>query len=450
MNNPAFERNLSKGNVTKQLFLFALPFLLSNLIQSLYSVADMIIVGQFSGAVSMSGVNIGSQITFIITNIIFGLCVGGTVLIGQYMGAGDREAIKEVIGTLFTGLLILAAVITVLMLALQTPLLRLIQTPEEAFSEASGYFFVTMLGTVFIFGYNALSAVMRGLGDSRNPLIFVSIACVTNIGLDLLFVAVFGWGAVGAAVATVISQALSMLLCVAYLRKNKFIFDFRLASFQMHKRRLRQIFVIGLPTALQNGIVGVSFVFLTAFANSIGYAASAAVGAVGKYNGFAILPAVAMSSSVSAMAAHNIGAGEYGRAKKTMLTGMLFACAITFPLFIVTELFPGAIIRVFNDDPDLIAYGAEYLRMFAVDYLMVPFLFCFNGLFIGAGHTRFSLFNGMISALVVRVPAAYLFGFTFGWGMRGIGVGAPFATLTAMVIAVIYFMSNRWKKRIVL
>lgn len=450
MNNPAFERNLSKGNVTKQLFLFALPFLISNVIQSLYSVADMVIVGQFSGTIAMSGVNIGSQITFIITNIIFGLCVGGTVLIGQYLGAGDRDAIKEIIGTLFTGLLILAAAITVIMLLLQNPLLLLIQTPKEAFADASGYFFVTMLGTVFIFGYNALSAVMRGLGDSKNPLIFVTVACVTNIGLDLLFVAVFGWGAVGAAVATVISQALSMLLCIAYLRKNKFIFDFKLSSFGLHKKRMKQIFIVGLPTAIQNGIVGVSFVFLTAFANTIGYAASAAVGAVGKYNGFAILPSVAMSSSVSAMASHNIGAGEYGRAKKTMLTGMLFACVITFPLFIVTEIFPGAILSIFNDDPALIDYGVQYLRLFAFDYLIVPFLFCLNGLFIGSGHTRFSLFNGLISAILIRVPAAYIFGFTFGWGMTGIGIGAPFASVVAMTIAVIYFFTNRWERKIAL
>lgn len=450
MADSSLERNLSKGNVTIQLFKFALPFLISNLIQSFYSVADMIIVGQFAGTVAMSGVNIGSQATFIITNIIFGLCIGGTVLIGQYMGAGNREAIREVIGTLYTGLLILAVVVTTVMLLLTDPLLYLIQTPAESFDEAKAYFTITMLGTVFIFGYNALSSVMRGLGDSRSPLYFIAIACVTNIVLDLLLVAVIPWSAAGAALATVISQALSMVLCVIYLKKKNFIFDFKLSSFKIKKERVRQIVTIGLPSAIQNGTVGISFMFLTAFANTIGYAASAAIGAVGKYNGFAILPAVAISSSVSTMASHNIGAGEYDRAKKTMYIGMLFAAAISFPLFILTEIFPGAIIEIFNDDAALISYGIEYLRVFAFDYLLVPFVFCLNGLFIGAGHTRFSLFNAMISALLVRIPAAYIFGFVFNWGLRGIGVGAPFATFVAMTVATVYFLSNGWQKRIAL
>lgn len=201
-----FEKNLSQGSVVKQLILFSLPFLISNIIQSIYSVADMIIVGQFAGTVSMSGVNIGGQVTFLITNMIIGLTVGATVMIGQYLGAGDRKALSETIGTLFTTILILAAVITVAMLFLQTPILKLIQTPAESFSEAKDYFFVTMLGTVFIFAYNALSAVMRGMGDSKNPLIFVTIACVVNIVLDYILVAKFYMGAMGAAVATVISQ----------------------------------------------------------------------------------------------------------------------------------------------------------------------------------------------------------------------------------------------------
>ena len=212
-----FENDLVKGNVAKQLFLFALPILISNLIQTLYSVADMIIVGQFAGAASMSGVNIGGQVTFLITNMVFGLSVGATVLIGQYLGANNRKAIEKTIGTLFTSLFVLAIVLTIAMLILQKPLLRLIKTPEESFDEASRYFFVTTLGNIFIFAYNALSAVMRGLGDSKNPLVFVGVACITNIVLDYIFVAVFNTGATGAAIATVISQAVSVILCVIIL-----------------------------------------------------------------------------------------------------------------------------------------------------------------------------------------------------------------------------------------
>ena len=176
-----FENNLSEGSVVKQLILFSLPVLISNLIQSLYSAVDMLVVGQFSGPEAMSGVNIGGQVSFLVTNMVFGLSVGATVLIGQYKGADDRENMKRTISTLFVSLLVAAVLITVVTIGLQTPLLKLIQTPKESFAEAKSYFFISMLGTIFIFGYNALSAVMRGLGDSKNPLIFVAVACFTNI-----------------------------------------------------------------------------------------------------------------------------------------------------------------------------------------------------------------------------------------------------------------------------
>ena len=183
-----FQRNLSEGNVAKQLIFFAVPFILSNLIQSLYNVADMIIVGQFSGTVSMSGVNIGGQITFIITNLVIGLAAGATVLIAQYLGAGQQKELEETIGTLFTVLILAAVLFSALMIVLRVPILRLIQTPAESFDEANRYLTITMAGTIFIFGYNALSAVMRGMGDSKRPLYFVGVACAVNVGLDLLMV----------------------------------------------------------------------------------------------------------------------------------------------------------------------------------------------------------------------------------------------------------------------
>ena len=217
MNN-RFERDLSQGNVAKQLLIFAWPFILSNLIQALYNVADMIIVGNFCGATSMSGVNIGGQVTFLLTNIVVGLSVGGTVLIGQFKGKNDKDAMREIIGTLFTTLLVLGVVMTGLMIALRRPILHLINTPAESFEQADAYLIITTLGTLFIFGYNALSAVMRGMGDSRHPLMFVGVACVTNIVLDLLLVGPLGMRAQGAALATIASQALSMVLCIVYMK----------------------------------------------------------------------------------------------------------------------------------------------------------------------------------------------------------------------------------------
>ena len=441
-----FENDLSKGNVVKQLIIFALPFLLSNLIQTLYSVVDMIVVGQFAGTASMSGVNIGSQVTLLITNMVLGLCVGATVLIGQYLGAGDRQALKETIGTLLSTLIVLAVVITIGMIAVEEPLLKLIKTPVESFSEAKAYFFTTALGTIFIFGYNALSAIMRGMGDSKNPLIFVAIACVVNIGLDIWFVCGFKWGAFGAALATVISQAISMILCVIYLVKNDFIFDFKPSSFKFHKERLMMLLKIGVPTSVQNVATSVSFLFLTTLVNSLGVIASAAVGAVGKLNGFAILPAVAMSSSISAMAAQNIGAGKIDRAKKTMATGMIIATSISVAVFALFNIFPSTFLRIFGNDEEMILQGTNYIHSFSFDYLIVPFVFCFNGLFIGAGHTTFSLINNCISAIFARIPASYVFGMVLDMGLFGVGIGAPVASLVSLIMGLIFFISGKWKK----
>ena len=444
-----FERNLAEGNVVKQLFLFSLPVLLSNLIQSLYSAVDMLVVGQFSGPIAMSGVNIGGQVSFLITNMVFGLSVGATVLIGQYMGANDRKSMHETIATLFVSLTVAAVAITVVMIGLQTPLLRLIQTPQESFSEAKIYFFISMLGTIFIFGYNALSAIMRGMGDSRNPLIFVGIACIANIILDLVFVAGMNMGAAGAALATVISQALSMILCIVYLRRNNFIFDFSLQSFKGATReKLKLLLKIGIPTSVQNVATSASFLFLTAMVNSLGVMASAAVGAVGKLNSFAILPGIAMSTSISAMSAQNIGAGLYDRAKKTMFVGMVISMAISAVIFVVVWLFPEACMSLFGDDPEMIACGATYLQAFKFDYFVAPLCFCFNGLFIGSGHTTVSLFNGVMSSILFRIPASYLFGMTAGLGLYGLGIGAPIASCAALVFAIIFYMSGRWKKQI--
>ena len=445
-----FEKDLSKGSVPKQLLLFALPFILSNLIQSLYSVADLVIVGQFNGIESISGVNNGGQIIFIITNLIIGLCVGGTVLIAQYLGAGKKKELKETVGTLFTVLLIVGVFFTVLMFLLRQPLLRMIKAPAEAFPEADSYLSITTLGILFIFGYNALGAVMRGMGDSRRPLVFVGIACSVNVLLDLLLVGVFGMKAFGAALATIISQALSMILCIIYLRKNEFVFNFERRSFGIHKERLKMLLKIGIPTSVQNTAASISFLLLTAMANSLGVTESAAIGAVGKFNAFAVLPSIAICLAVASMSAQNIGAGLEDRAVKTMKTGLVFAFSISIATFSLSRLFPNEILSIFSDDPNLMQAGATYLKVFSYDYLSAALLFGFTGLFMGSGHTGFSLMNSIISSILVRVPAAYFFGFVLKMGMFGIGLGAPIASAAALILSVWYYFSGRWKKKVIL
>ena len=439
-------KNLTEGSVAKQLILFALPFLASNIIQSLYNVADMLIVGNFSGTISMSGVNIGGQVTFILTNFIMGLCTGGTVLVAQAIGAGDKESVKETISTLFTGIAISAVAITAVMIFLKDPVLRLIQTPAESFSEASEYLLITMLGVIFIFAYNALSAIQRGMGDSKRPFYFVCIACVTNIVLDFVFVAGMGMGARGAAIATVISQALSVILCMIYLAKTDFPFDFKLASFKIYKRKLKMIFKIGMPTAIQNSVSSISFLAITAIVNIVGGVyASAAVGVVGKFNGFALMPAIAMGAAVSTMAAQNIGARQWKRAEKCMHIGLVIGLIASYTIFAVAQLFPQQILSLFDKSPEMIENGVAYMRSFSLDYLIVPFMFVANGLFTGAGHTKFTLINSVLSSLLLRIPASYIFGIALNLGLLGIGFGAPIASLGSVILIAWFYFSGKWK-----
>lgn len=420
--------------------------MLSNLIQTLYNVTDMLIVGIYSGTVGISGVNIGGQVTFILTNIIIGLAVGGTVVIGQYLGAGDRKGMRETISTLLTFLLVAGIAFTVIMLILSDKVLNLLQTPKESYQQARNYLDVTLMGTIFIFGYNAFAAILRGLGDSKRPLIFVTIACLTNIFLDLLFVGVYGMEARGAAIATVISQAFSMILCIIYLKRSDFEFDFKLSSFKFYKERFAMLMKIGIPISIQNVIVNFSFLVLTTIANSMGVNASAAVGIVGKYNGFAILPAIAVGSSVSAMVAQNMGAGETERAKKTFYTGFTLAFSVTFVAFIFTQMFPEKILSLFDNNPETIAAGVEYIRTFSFDYLIVPATFCLNGLVTGSGHTVISSICGILSSIGFRVPIAILFGVVLQKGLWGLGLAAPVASFASGLILFIFFVSGKWKK----
>jgi len=253
-------------------------------------------------------------------------------------------------------------------------------------------------------------------------------------------------GASGAAIATVFSQAISVILCIIYLKKNNFIFDFKRSSFKISKERLKMLLKVGVPTSVQNVATSLSFLFLTSLVNSLGFMQSAAVGAVGKINSFAILPVMAISSSVSAMGAQNLGAGEEKRAVKTTLTGMVMSFIISVIVYAVVSIWPRECLRIFGDSTEVINYGVEYMKAFSLDYLIVAFFFCLNGLFIGSGHTTFSLVNNAMSAVLIRIPMSFLFGIMLDMGLFGVGLGAPCASMISTIVALIFFISGKWKK----
>ena len=443
-----FRQDLTQGSVGKQLIKFSVPFLLSNLLQAFYSVADMIIVGRLCGTHGITGVNIGSQINILVTGAAFGLAVGGTVLIAQYGGAKKFDEQRKTIGTLFTAYMILSVICTAVMLLLNTTLLDVLKTPQVAYTEAKNYYNICMAGLVFMFAYNVISAILRGMGDSKRPLYFVLIATIVNIIGDIILVGPFKMGAAGAAYATVAAQALSVVLSLIYLAKNHFFNGYSKSDFKIDKEKMKMLLKLGLPSSVQQVVVSFSFLTLTALVNSLPIAdiASACQGIGGKVNSFAVLPALAMSSAVSSMAGQNIGAGETARAKKTMLTGMGIAFAISVVVFVIVELFPQPIISLFDTNPDVIAIGSEYMRFIALDYLLVPFVFCMNGLAIGAGYTNFALFNACFSSIIVRVPAAYLVVEFTNLGFNGIGLATGLASLASIIVGIIYVSSGKWKK----
>lgn len=447
------QKDFTKGPIAQSMIAFSMPFLLSNILQALYGAVDMLVVGNYANADSkisaqiLSGVNIGSQITHLVAMMVSGLTVSGTVMVGQFVGARRQKDASETVGTMFTLMGIVGVVLTALMMAWADPLLRLLQTPKEAYPHAYEYLMICLGGTLFIFGYNAIASIQRGLGDSVRPLIFVGVACAVNVVLDLWLVKGLGMGAAGAAWATVIAQAISLLLSAWYLSRNQFIFDFKLRSFRIDEEKTKLMVKLGIPSSIQSIIVNISFLVMTALVNNIGGAdASAAVGVAGKFNSFAILPAVAMSSSVSAFAAQNIGAGQYDRAKKSLGVGVCIAMSISLVVFAAVQLFPEFIIRVFSPEENVISNGVEYVRTMSFDYLLVPILFCFNGLIMGAGHTRFTLISGSLSSLFLRIPVAVLLGSTLHMNLTGVGLAAPAASLAGVLLAGWFVFSGRWMK----
>lgn len=445
--------SLLHGKVGPALLRFALPFLAASLLQQLYSTVDMMAVGRLSAnaAVSLSAVSTGGQLTYAVTSLLIGLATGSTVLIGQYVGASRRDDISRTIGTMFPLFALIAIGVSVVMAALTSPLVALLQVPAEAVTEAEQYLFICAVGMIFVAGYNMVSGIFRGLGDSKSPMILVAIACVINIIGDIILVGPLQMGAAGAAIATVAAQGLSFLFSLVVLRRRKdFPFDFKRSSFRLHREQSRLLLKLGAPIAFQDFSIGISFLFITAFINRIGLDESACVGVVSRVSCIAMLVSTAFMSAIAAMSAQNIGAGQPKRARAAMLWGMTLSFMFSAVLFVLIQLFPGQILSFFTEEAGVIEKGILYLRSNIIDALMVSFVFCMNGFFSGCGHTTFSMVNNLISTYGVRVLGTLLVSLIPGTNMFHIGLAAPAASAVQIVIEVIYLASGRWKHNTVL
>ncbi len=433
------QKDLTKGNLVTTLLAFALPYIGANFLQALYGAADLLIVGRFCDSSAVSAVATGSQLMQTLVFFITGLTVSATVLIGKAFGAKQYGSITKIINTMSICFFVAGVILSFCTIAFVMPLLNVLQTPVESLNAAKDYVVICSYGLLFIFAYNAISAILRGLGNSVAPMVFVAVSCFINIVADIVLIGKFGMGAEGAAIATVISQAVSVVIGAIYLRKGDFVFDFKFRQIKFDFETAKDLFKIGLPLSLQDTLTPLSFLFLFSLANSFGVAASAAYGSVVRLNAFMMLPAGAFAMSLTALTAQNLGAGKMKRALNALRLSILFAFCFGVIFFIWQQVAPKSAIAIFSTDEAVLSEGTRYLRSFSYDYLFVPFVFCLNGFFFGCGRTFFAAFNSIFSAFAIRVPVAFLLTtIAVSPSLFEIGIAPPCASILSIIIAFAY------------
>lgn len=440
-------QNLAEGRVGITLLKFAGPFLLASLLQALYGAADLFVVGQFADSAAVSGVSIGSQVMQTLTGVILGMSMGGTVLIGRKVGEGDDPGAAKAVGTVSALFAAAAAVLTPLMLLATDGAVTLLDTPAEAVEDTRQYLLICSCGIPFIIGYNAVGGIFRGLGDSRTPLYFVGLACVVNIALDFLLTGGMGWGAAGAAVATAAAQAVAFAAALLYLLRKGLPFALPKSGgspWRPGREEAGSILKVGFPLALQDALVNISFLIITAIINAMGLVASAAVGVVEKLLVFAFLPLTAVSSAVAAMTAQNIGAGRRDRAMKVLRCGIAWSLLFAVLFCLYAQFFPATLTRLFTGEAPVIAAAADYLRSYSTDCILVAFVFCMNAYFSGCSQSVIPLIHSLIATFGVRIPLSFVLSRLPGESLYPIGFAAPAATALSLIICLSYLF---WQRR---
>lgn len=452
MANQKVIHNFSEGNIPKQLIMFASPLFLSSLMQIIYNAVDMIVVGQKLGQVGLSAVSVGGDISHFLTFFAMGFSNAGQILISQYIGAKQQDKLGRFISTMFTTLMGCAVGVSAVCLALRHTLLQLMNTPAAAYDGALAYSTVSMVGLVFIYGYNSGSAVLRGMGDSRHPFIFISIASVLNILLDILFVMVLPFGCMGAALATVISQGISFVLCASYLYRNRGAIgiDFTLHNFtNPDKDMFLSLVKLGLPMAIKSASIQISKLFVNSFINSFGVAVSAFAGIANKIASISNLVSNSVNTAGSSMVGQNIGAEKYDRVPKIMLTvaAITFTVAITMSILFCT--FPLQLFGIFSREKEVLDIALEYLPIAVLMFFGSACRAPANALINGSGNYKMNFATAIFDGIVMRIGLAVLFGIVLNWGYLGFWLGDALAGFTPLVIGIVFFISGKWKKRTV-
>lgn len=445
--NNSMVKDLTQGNVAKQLFVFAAPLFVSNALQAVYNIVDMIIVGQVVGGDGMAAVAVGGNILHLLNFVAMGFSGAGQIIIAQRVGAKDFNGVSKTIGTLMTMLMSAAIILSIICFGLREQILNLVNTPEEAFEYTMQYTLICITGLVFIYGYNVVSAIMRGMGDSKRPFMFVLIASIVNIILDVLFVAVLGFEVRGAALATVIGQAVSFIWALIYLYRNRenFVFDFKPSSFRPDRRAASTLIKLGIPMSIQSAAINISMTVVAAWVNSFGVVASAIAGMISKLNMLAGILSAAISTAGGSMIGQNIGAKKYERVPVILKNAFGVSLILSTIIAAVIYMFPEPIFAMFTHDAKVLAsasiiIGPVILNCFGAATRTFGF-----AMINGSGNSKLNLLVAILDGMVCRISFAYLFGFAFGMGPQGFWYGDAAAGFMPMVIAGVYFLSGRWK-----
>lgn len=434
------EHNFTQGKIMAPLMKFALPVMLAMFLQALYGAVDLIIVGQFSDAVNVSAVSTGSQIIMTITLVVTGLSMGVTILTGQKIGEGRPEVAGHVVGSGIHLFILIGMLLTVIMVPGAGAVSALMQAPAEAFTETVQYVRISSAGFLFITAYNVLGSIFRGIGDSKMPLITVAIATVINIIGDLVFVAALHWGAGGAALATVIAQAVSVLLSFMIIRKRKLPFVMTKKDISFDRLNTAWILKLGIPVALQDLLVNISFLVILAIVNSMGVVYSAGLGVAEKLCMFIMLIPSSYMQSMSAFVAQNIGAEKPDRARKALLCGIGTSVIAGICMFWLGFFHGDLLSMIFTKDAGIVVQAFDYLKAYAIDALLTSFLFCFIGYFNGCGRTLFVMIQGLVGAFLVRIPVSYFMSLTDDPTLFKIGLATPCSTIVQIVLCAGFFI----------
>lgn len=437
--------DLTEGVIWKKLVIYALPVVLSSLLQSAYSITDLIVAGWFIGKGGISAINNSSQVMVILTQVIMGISTGGNILMGQYFGSKDRENRVKTNQTLFAFAMVAGAITTVVLFLLSRLILMGLGAP--ALEEAALYLRICAFGLVPIFGYNALSSMLRSVGDSKQPFYCVAVTAVCNIVLDILFMGVFQWGVAGAALATVLSQVASFLVCLVYVLRYKDLFGLALKGLTIQKDKLAQMLKLGIPAAVQMTVVGLSWLAMTFLINRYGVEASAASGICAKVKDVALMFTLAMYSAATTMIAQCLGARKYDRASKVVHIAMRISLAMAAVVILVIELFAPQILSVFNPDGLTMEIALQNLRIEILGQIFYASFMVYNALPTGAGHPMFALFSSLLNCIVVRVVLALILNHTMG--LVGIFWACAIAPASSVPLGYIYERTGVWRRSMV-